>query len=347
MTLSVLAQGSRRGALAGGGDAPPAGVPGRAHPLSQGRGQSAIRRQNDNPRQAAAASSPGSCSAIIPTAGRRIGNASTRSPPPIFSRDFHARYYVPDNLFIAVSGDIAPEGGRSAEPDAGRLGGGQRPFPNRHPDGGARGPAVVSTRATSPRPPSSTAAPRSPAAPISTPPRCSTTSTGAEGVLEPADPAGSRSGGSGLLGAQFLLPTGRKDAAPFTVSCQTKTETTVDALMMMREIMVELAAAPVAPGDFEAARGALVNGFVGLVTREAVVTALMGLEFEGRPADFYGTYLDRIRAVTPEDARVLAERIFDPDRMITVLVGDVEAFAPDLSGLGTVESRALPEPELD
>ena len=44
------------------------------------------------------------------------------------------------------------------------------------------------------------------------------------------------------------LPTGRKDPAPLTVSCQTKTESTVEALTMMREIMAELAAAPVPPG---------------------------------------------------------------------------------------------------
>jgi zinc protease len=144
------------------------------------------------------------------------------------------------------------------------------------------------------------------------------------------------------------LPTGRKDPAPLAVSCQTKTESTVEALVLMRAIMAELAVTPVPPAEFAAARGALANGFVrGFATREAVVTALMELEFDGRPADFYQTYLDRIRAVTPEEVRRLAETLFAPERLITVLIGEVEAFAPELSGMGRVETRALPEPEFD
>ncbi len=311
--------------------------------------KASIRRQNDNPRMAAARQFDELLFGDHPY-GRSPEWDRIEKITAADLRDFHARFYVPDNLFIAVAGDISPAEAADA------LNGAFEGWAPGHPD-------FPPTPPESPRtePPAVVLYPRD-LTQTAIVYGCPTITRESPDIYA-AQVLNYIFGGGGFssrlaqqvrdraglaYSVRSSLPTGRKDPAPLTVSCQTKTETTVKALELMRAIMADLAAEPVPPAEFEAARGALANGFVrGFATREAVVSALMSLEFDGRPADFYQTYLDRIRAVTPDQVRALAQRLFDPQRMVTVMVGDVGEMGPDLTGMGRVETRELPEPDFD
>ncbi|NDC63642.1 MAG: insulinase family protein [Planctomycetia bacterium] len=58
-------------------------------------------------------------------------------------------------------------------------------------------------------------------------------------------------------------------------------------------------------------------------------------EWTHRPADYWKTFRDRVRAVTREDLRRVARKHLDPERMAILVVGDWEKIAP-----GDLEKRA-------
>jgi len=64
----------------------------------------------------------------------------------------------------------------------------------------------------------------------------------------------------------------------------------------------------------------------------------------GLPDDWWERYPAAIQAVTAADVQRVARRWLDPERMLTVMVGDAGAVRPQLGGLplGTVEERPAP-----
>jgi zinc protease len=51
------------------------------------------------------------------------------------------------------------------------------------------------------------------------------------------------------------------------------------------------------------------------------------------PADYYSTYTDRVRAITPADAQRAAERYLQPDKFAVVVVGDLKVIEPGIRAL--------------
>jgi zinc protease len=78
-------------------------------------------------------------------------------------------------------------------------------------------------------------------------------------------------------------------------------------------------------------------------------------EFTGRSSDFFATYRDRIRAVTPAEILRVAKEHLVPEKLIILIVGnskDILAGDPDkpqfsikkLAGGTTIESIPLADP---
>ncbi len=311
--------------------------------------KAAIRRQNDNPRSAAFREFDHLAFGDHPY-GRSPEWDRVRSITGDDLHAYHDRYYVPDNCYIAVAGDVDPEEIAAALDRAfGDWAPGRPDFPAPPPETEqVEPPAVV----LYPRDLTQTAI-----------------VFGCPGItrespdLHAAQVLNYVLGGGGFssrllqqvrdraglaYSVSSSLPTDRTDPGPFTVQCQTKTASTVEALGMMRDIVAGMATEPIPAVEFQAAQDALVNGFVrSFSSPERVVQALMNLEFDGRPADWYDGTMDRIRAVTPAQVQDLAGRLLGLDRMITVLVGNVEPSSEPLSRFGTVSVRELEEPALD
>ncbi|HEY7055057.1 MAG TPA: hypothetical protein VH458_00965, partial [Vicinamibacterales bacterium] len=51
-------------------------------------------------------------------------------------------------------------------------------------------------------------------------------------------------------------------------------------------------------------------------------TSLSLLYVYGLPDDFYATYRDRVRAVTPADVKRVADKYIVPDKLTVVVIGD-------------------------
>ncbi len=311
--------------------------------------KASIRRQNDNPR-----------SAVTRQFGALLFGDHPYGRYPEWDRiqaitaadlhDYHDRFYVPGNCWIAVSGDVTPAEARAAL-EAAFAGWKRAPvaFPP-HPEESEQvaPPAVVlyqndltQTAIAFGKPGLTMTSPDLYAAQV-----LNYVLGGGGFASRLLQQVRDR---AGLAYSVFSsLPTDRTDPGPFVVQCQTKTASTVQALELMRKIVAGMAAEPVPAGEFKAAQDALVNGFVrDFSSPEDVVEALMDLEFSGRSADFYQGYMERIRAVTPDQVQGLAARLLPLDSMITVMIGNVEQFKDALGGAGKVEVRPLPEPEVE
>jgi len=72
----------------------------------------------------------------------------------------------------------------------------------------------------------------------------------------------------------------------------------------------------------------------------------------GVPEDYWRTYRDRLRALTPEDIQRVARQYLQPDKLIILVVGNAEAMLkgnPDkpqysLPAMGAITRIPLPDP---
>ena len=58
-------------------------------------------------------------------------------------------------------------------------------------------------------------------------------------------------------------------------------------------------------------------------------------------------YRERVNAVSADDIQRVTQQYFRPDRLTIVLVGDANAFARQLAGVGIEQVERIPASELD
>jgi zinc protease len=135
----------------------------------------------------------------------------------------------------------------------------------------------------------------------------------------------------------------RRGPGPFVVSTAVKSEVTARAVTeILREIDGLRAAAP------DASEVALATDYLAGVfpiryeTTASVAGALAAATMFGLPADWFVTYRERIRAVTPGDVHAAARSQLDPSRLLVLAVGDAPVIEGPLADLGfaTVERYA-------
>jgi predicted Zn-dependent peptidase len=125
----------------------------------------------------------------------------------------------------------------------------------------------------------------------------------------------------------------RGSAGPFYAAAAVQTDKTSEALT---EFFKELEAIrkPIPPDELERAKN-----FVALLlprsfeTTQSLAGSLAQIIVYNLPADYYETYTDRVRAVTPADAQRVAERYVQPDKFAVVIVGDVKVIEPGIRAL--------------
>jgi zinc protease len=135
--------------------------------------------------------------------------------------------------------------------------------------------------------------------------------------------------------SQFQI--GRRFPGPVLAGTETKNASAVEVLGLIRRIMNDLRDRPVEAEELRTARESLVNSFVfSFADPHAVVVQRMQLDFYDYPTDYLERYQERIAAVTGEDVQRVARQYLRPDCQQIVIVG-----APDETG-ATLESFGLP-----
>jgi len=128
---------------------------------------------------------------------------------------------------------------------------------------------------------------------------------------------------------------GRRLPGPFVAGAETKSASTIEVVQLMRQLMAEMRTQPVSAAELALARESLINSFVfGFTDSHEVVSQLLRLDFYGYPEGYLQTYRDRLAAVTAGDVLAAARQRLNPERQTLILVGDVNALDAAPSELG-------------
>ena len=136
----------------------------------------------------------------------------------------------------------------------------------------------------------------------------------------------------------------RRMRGPFLLQVSVQTNATAEAI---RESIGEIAAIrgprPITAEELSVGVAALTRGYArNFETADQIARAVMQLALYDLPDDYFAQFVPQIEQVTPEAATGAFARYLDPDRLVTVVVGDFDAVGASVSGLGLGEPAVLP-----
>jgi len=127
---------------------------------------------------------------------------------------------------------------------------------------------------------------------------------------------------------------GRHLPGLFIAGSETKSQSTVEVVRLMRQLMAQIIAEPVSAAELELAKKSLINSFVFAFDNcHSVVSRKMRLDYYGYPAQYMVTYRQQIADVTIADVQRVAYKYLHPDRLQVVLVGDSQQFSKGLTSI--------------
>lgn len=135
---------------------------------------------------------------------------------------------------------------------------------------------------------------------------------------------------------------GQRFIGTFVAETETKSESTVRAITLMRDIIAGMTAAPVTDQELALAKDSIINSFIfGFTKPDIVVNQQARLEFFGYPKGYLENYRDNIARVTRDDVLRVARKYLHPDKMVLMVVGNDKRFDKPLSTFGPVREIKL------
>ncbi len=123
----------------------------------------------------------------------------------------------------------------------------------------------------------------------------------------------------------------------------TRPERTVEAVELVMEILEDFRGAPPEAEEVALAIEQAVEGAVfAFESAGQVVARAMGDRALGLPEGWFERYLEAVQEVDAAAVHAVVRRHLDPTRMVILLVGDADRFAPGLEAFGPVH-RLLPD----
>jgi len=115
-----------------------------------------------------------------------------------------------------------------------------------------------------------------------------------------------------------------RQAGPFMVNLQTRTDQTEAAVKLVQATLGEFVAQGPAATDLQMARQNITGGFALRIDSNAdLVQTLASIGFYQLPLDYLQTYTARIDALSLEQVRQAFQQHIHPDKLLTVIVGGV------------------------
>jgi zinc protease len=140
----------------------------------------------------------------------------------------------------------------------------------------------------------------------------------------------------------------RKDAGDFVAETDTRTDTTGQALRLMVDEFSRLVRERVGQRELADAQAYLAGSFpLTIETPDQIATQVLNVLFYDLPISEIGSFRERVLAVTPDDIQRVARQYVKPDRLSIVLVGNARAFASQLIELGFGAYEVIPIDQLD
>ncbi|HSS19901.1 MAG TPA: pitrilysin family protein [Pyrinomonadaceae bacterium] len=111
----------------------------------------------------------------------------------------------------------------------------------------------------------------------------------------------------------------------FRASFQSKNPTTSQAIDIVLEEINRVRTVKVSAEELETAKNSNIEFFPRIfATASQMASSFAGDEYTKRPADYWATYRDRIRAVTADDVLRVAQKYLHPDQLVILVVGNID-----------------------
>jgi zinc protease len=135
---------------------------------------------------------------------------------------------------------------------------------------------------------------------------------------------------------------GRRFNGTFIAETETKSASTVKAITLMHDIIAGMTAAPVSDQELALAKDSIINSFMfGFTRPDVVVNQQARMEFYDYPAGYLDNYRANISKVDKEDVLRVARKYLHPDAMVLTVVGNDTKFDKPLTTLGKVREIKL------
>lgn len=127
---------------------------------------------------------------------------------------------------------------------------------------------------------------------------------------------------------------------------QTRADKTAEAISLIISIVSDLRETPVPEEELQRTKDSLINSFVfQFESSSQIAFQQMMLAFRGYAPDFLETFSDNIAKVTAEDVQHVAQKYLHPDALTIVTVGNQGSFDRPLSEFGAVNEIEIKPPE--
>ena len=128
---------------------------------------------------------------------------------------------------------------------------------------------------------------------------------------------------------------GRQLPGLFIVGSETKCQSTVEVVTLLRQLIQQIRNEPVSAAELELAQKSLINSFVfAFADSHSVVNRKVRLDYYDYAEDYLETYRQRVAAVTIADVQRVARQYLHPDALQIVLVGNSQLYIDEIKTLG-------------
>ena len=139
-----------------------------------------------------------------------------------------------------------------------------------------------------------------------------------------------------------------KDAGDYVAETDTRTETTGEALRIAVDEFSRLQRNRVYEPELRDAQAFLAGTFpLTIETPNEIATQVLNTLFYDLPLSDISTFRERVQSVTPDDVQRVSQAYIKPDRLSIVLVGNARAFVQQLRAVGFTDFEVIPIEQLD
>jgi len=137
-------------------------------------------------------------------------------------------------------------------------------------------------------------------------------------------------------------------AGDIVAETDTRTEATAEAVRVIVDEFIRLQRERISAGELSGAQAYMTGSFpLTIETPGAIARQVVNAVFYDLSLDELRTYRQRATAVTPDDVLRVARTYIQPDRLSIVLVGDAAAFREQLAKAGFSQYEAVSLEQLD
>ena len=133
----------------------------------------------------------------------------------------------------------------------------------------------------------------------------------------------------------------------FIAGGQTQTNNTVPFINSVMAQIEKIRTDPVSEAELDDAKESILNSFVfNFQSPGQTLSRFMRYEYFGYPEDFIFDYQEQVKKTSQEDLLKVAKKYIQPDKLVTLVVGNQEAMNPPLNSLAeeiNLVDIAIPE----